>query len=357
MRIVVKIGTQSLLTPDKTLDQAMVANLVEQIFKLRGRGVQVALISSGAVGAGRALWKQAARPHKINDTVLEKQILAAMGQTSLIETYNKALAQHGMLAAQLLLTKHDFRHRRHSVNLGRLLERLMNEKDILPVINENDSVAVEELVFTDNDELAGLLAPQVGADRLVILTDVDGVYDLSRADKTVIPQIDFEKGGASVDVTTLSGGGRGGMASKLNTAKRMAQAGITTHIARAREPDILVRLMDDEVLGTRILPHRKPKPIKRWLATSLQGNRGRITVNTCLAERLRERKQAISILPVGVSCVVTDFTKDDVVEIVDEAGKALGHGIARYDAATLKTYIGKQKMPVFIHYNALHIEG
>jgi glutamate 5-kinase len=357
MRIVVKIGTQSLLSPDKTLDHDMVRRLADQVFLLRRRGIGVVLVSSGAVGAGRALWRNNIRPHKIGDPVLEKQILAAIGQTSLIESYNAALSRHGMLAAQILLTRHDFRHRRHGVNLGRMLEKLMTEPDIVPIVNENDSVAVEELVFTDNDELAGLLAPHIGADRLIILTDVDGVYDIAGAKKRVIPEIDFSKGGAAaVNTSLMTGDGRGGMASKLETARKLARAGIATHIARARDADILVRIMEGEAVGTRIPASRRPKPVKRWLAAGVPDMRGRIVANAPLAAKLREKAQALSLLPVGIVSIATPFDQDDVVEIIDETGKRIGHGVARYDSKTLADYLGAQKKPVFIHYNELHIE-
>ena len=361
MRLVVKIGTRSLLSPDGTPDLAMAGSLIDQIAGLRARGVRTALVSSGAVGAGRALWAAGARAHKFHDSVLEKQALAAIGQARLIDIYNNALGKHGMLAAQLLLTRHDFRHRRHCVTLGRLLERLLAEPDILPVINENDSIAVEELVFTDNDELAGFVAPQIAADRLIILSDVDGVYDTANG-SAVIPRLDFEQGDSRVDTATLSGAGRGGMASKLATARRLARAGIGTHIARAREPDVLRRLLDGESLGTFVVPSRKAAPMKRWLAADATPANGRIAVNAPLAEKLRSRGdlkkgQALSLLPVGITNVLAPFAKGDVVEIADEQGRRLGHGVARYDAAELGGYCGRQQMPVFIHYNALHLDA
>lgn len=351
MRIVIKIGTQSLLGGDETLDTAMVDALVSQIAALKQSGHEIVLVSSGAVGAGRALWSRRAQKNISGDEVLEKQVLASLGQASLIQSYNKALSGHDMVAAQLLITRHDFRHRRHSVTVGRLLETLVTRKHIVPVVNENDSLAVEELMFTDNDELAGLAAAQIGANRLILLTDVDGVY----GPDGIIREIAHEKEFAAID-TSGKGGGRGGMASKLDTAKKMAQAGIGTHIAHAKETDILARLIREEAVGTFIKPRRRKKPMKRWLAAGVQRTRGQVSVNEKLAEKLFTQGQAVSLLPVGLVDIPVPFDKDDVVEIIDGAGKKLGHGVARYDAQTLRGYLGRRNKPVFIHYNALHIE-
>lgn len=354
MRIVVKLGTRSLLGPDDTPDKDLIESLVRQIQALRQKGIAVALVSSGAVGTGRDLWRRAGNYPQFSDEVLEKQILASLGQAALIQHYNEALAQFDMLAAQILLTRHDFRYRRHSVNIGRLMDKLLLQENLLPVINENDSLALEELMFTDNDELAGLLAAQIGADKLILLTDVPGVYDSA---KQVIAELDpdtYMKDGA-LDLS-LKGGGRGGMSSKLATARKMALIGTETYIAGAREPDILVRLMDGEKAGTFIPARRKVSPMKRWLAAGVQETRGQITINTGLAEKLKEGAHSLSILPVGISAVLSGFQKEDVVEIIDENGIKRGHGLARYDADTLESYIGKQNQPVFIHYNALHID-
>ena len=355
MRLVIKVGTRSLMAEDKTLDQSMIELLVDQIATLKNQKHSVALVSSGAVGAGRLLWTNNSTKSTFTDRVLEKQILASLGQSSLIDSYNKALSKHDMLAAQILLTKNDFKLRRHSVNIGRLMDKLLGQHNLIPVINENDSISVEELMFTDNDELAGLLATQIGADRLIILSDVDGVYDTSVEGKPVIPELGINDI-AKVDLS-MKGTGRGGMQSKLGIAKKMALIGVQTHIAKAREPDILLRIIKGEKIGTVIKPQKKEKPIKRWLSSGVQETRGEIVVNAGLAERLQTDGKACSILPVGIEKAPEDFTKGDVVIIRDLKGKIIGHGLARYNTQTLKDYIGKKNKPVFIHYNALHIEN
>lgn len=354
MRIVVKIGTRSLLSDNDTLDLSVLQKLTDQIATLKHNKHKVALVSSGAVGAGRLLWQDRSTNTNINDEVLQKQILASLGQANLIENYNKCLAKHDMLAAQILLTRNDFKHRRHSVNIGRLLDKLLSQHNLLPIINENDSISLEELMFTDNDELAGLLAAQIGAERLILLTDVDGVYDMSREDKVVIPEI------AASDIGKLDlsmrGGGRGGMQSKLDTAAKMSRIGVQTHIVRAQENNILTRIVSGEEVGTVIRPKKKKKPIKRWLSAGVQETRGEITVNTPLAEKLLSSSQALSILPVGIISINSPFTRGDVVVLKDDQGRVLGHGMAKYSHDELSSYIGKKNKPVFIHYNALHIE-
>lgn len=354
-RIIVKIGTQSILNQEGEIDTKMLGHLVEQIHALKQQNIDTVLVSSGAVGAGRPLWQNKIdQKNKITDQILEKQVMASIGQSALIHQYNQLLMPHNMIAAQLLLTRHDFRHRRHSVTIGKLLDHLLQQAHLLPIANENDSLAVEELMFTDNDELAGMLAAQIGADHLFLLTDVDGVLDMQNG-RTLIPKITAGDINDDID-TTMTGGGRGGMQSKLATAKKMAEIGVTTHICRAREENNILRLMKGEKLGTIIPAEKKKSPVKRWLAAGVQNKRGKIIANPCLAERLLDKSQICSILPVGISKIDTPFEKEDVVEIYDENNTALGYGIARYGANELKDYLGENNQPIFIHYNALYIE-
>ncbi|MCB1556467.1 MAG: glutamate 5-kinase [Alphaproteobacteria bacterium] len=358
MRIVVKIGTQSLLTDERTLDKAMVTNIVDQIAALRSQGHAIVLVSSGAVGAGRGLWQERkqGRAFCAADRILERQVLASVGQAHLIHTYDEALCAHGMHAAQLLMTRHDFRQRRHFVNVARLLEELLQRPDILPIVNENDAVSVEELVFTDNDQLASLIAAQINADRLIMLTNVDGVY--APADEGRTPQplriIDPAENWPRIGRQT-SAGGRGGMFSKMEIARKMARIGITVQIARARDTEILPRLIANTVgLGTRIVPHKKPAAKKRWLAVHLEEPRGAVTINDCLVETLHTTNKALSILPVGITAISGTFEKGDIVEIRNETGERLGHGQARYGAESLRGHLGQARKPAFIHYDALH---
>ncbi len=353
MRIVVKIGTGSLLSEKETLNQAVISHLVDQIAGLKKQGHAVVLVSSGAVGAGHGLWLNKNGTDRFADPLIKKQVMASLGQARLIHTYNEALQQHDMLASQLLMTRHDFRQRRHFVNIARLLEELLQRDTILPIVNENDSLSVEELMFTDNDQLSSLIAAQINADKMVMLTNVDGVYDPETG--AVISTIDPAQTLPKVGVTK-SAGGRGGMAAKLETVRKMAQIGIAGHIVHAHTPDVLLRLMEGEEVGTTIIPAKKPKSKKRWLAVHLEDARGVVTANACLVERLNAAEKAMSILPVGLTDLSGSFEKDDIVEIHDEQGRHLGYGQARYGSAALKGHMGQKNKPVFIHYDALHWE-
>lgn len=251
LTLIIKIGTAALGAADGMPDAKLLGGLVAEIARLKQAGHQVILVSSGAVGTGRALIKkQQALKHC--DDVAERQILASLGQAKLMTLYQELLTPHKLLASQILLTKQDFRSRTHHKTIEHLFQTLRLQPHILPIINENDSVTVDELMFTDNDELAGLLAAMIKADRLIILSHIAGVYDRPPDEDgaVILPQIHFTKGGVSIATRGKSQSGRGGMASKLKIARKMAMLGIQTHIAAAREEKIISRLLRGESIGT-----------------------------------------------------------------------------------------------------------
>jgi glutamate 5-kinase len=256
MKVVVKVGTQSILTSTGMPLESRIQDLVEQIVTLKEKGHKVALVSSGAVASGRKSAREVLG-QELGDTIAEKQLLASLGQHELMHVYFKMLAKHKMLAAQMLLVKHDFHMKKNYLNIQRLLYEILEHKDILPIINENDTTAVEELMFTDNDELAGLIAEQIDADKLIILSNVDGVFEghPNKKGSKLIGVIDPKDGWPKVS-SAKSAGGRGGMVSKLATARKASQHGITTHIANIAEPDVVIRLVKGEKLGTVILPEK-----------------------------------------------------------------------------------------------------
>lgn len=175
MKIVIKVGTQSILSSDGTPFEPIMLHLVEQIVTLQKAGHYVVLVSSGAVASGRKVASQFLG-RQYGSSIGEKQVLASLGQYELMHVYASMLKEHNMLASQLLLTKQDFQTRQHYLNISRLLHEILGNKKIVPIINENDSVAIEELMFTDNDELSGLIAAMINADKLIILSNVEGVY-------------------------------------------------------------------------------------------------------------------------------------------------------------------------------------
>jgi len=356
MKLVIKVGTQSILSHNGEPFLEVMEHLVDQIADLQQtNNHQIILVSSGAVSSGRKKANNLLK-HNYGHSIAEKQVLAALGQHELINLYSKLFKAQSLLTAQLLLTKQDFQTRKHYLNISRLLEELLGQKNIIPVINENDSVAIEELMFTDNDELAGLIAAQINADKLIILSNVDGVYTDSpeKEGAKLINQIDPNNGWPDVS-TSKSLHGRGGMHSKLNTAKKAANLGITTHIAGISEQNILKRILNGEHLGSTILPNKKKSSIKRWIAYNMDKQRGRIYVNERLNAILMEKQRAISLLPVGIERYDGSFKKGELVEIRNGKGDKIGVGIARYDYNKLLEYIGKQDKPVFIHYDHLHI--
>ncbi|MFY9286969.1 MAG: glutamate 5-kinase [Alphaproteobacteria bacterium] len=259
LNLVIKIGTAALGAGDGMPDPKVLGALVTELAALKKAGHQVLLVSSGAVGTGRAMVKKHA-PLQPCKPGAEKQILASLGQANLITLYQHLLDKHGLLASQILLTKQDFSSKDHHKHMADLFSALQKQPHILPIINENDCVTNEEMVhvdnFSDNDELAGLLASMMKADRLIILSHIKGVYDRPPDQKgaTIIPLIDANK---KISTKGKSQSGRGGMASKLAVARKMAKLGICTHIASANEKNVLARLLADKPLGTTFMPLKK----------------------------------------------------------------------------------------------------
>jgi len=357
MKIVIKVGTQAILAGDGMALESIMILLVEQIAKLQKQGHHVVLVSSGAVASGR----RAARAlfnREYGTSIGEKQVLASLGQHELMHRYAEMFKPHGILASQLLLTKQDFHTRQHYLNIARLLREILEHKNIVPIVNENDSVAIEELMFTDNDELAGLIAAQMNADKLIILTTVEGVYDMHPDDPNAkcIPLLDPANQRLPEVSAIKSTHGRGGMVSKLSTAHKMSDLGVTTHIASINQANAIIRLVEGESLGTTILPKKKKSNIKRWMAFSEGQKSGTITINLRLYDILKENKKILSILPVGIEKCTGNFKKGDLVEILAPNGKKIGVGIARYDSEQLSVFLGVKDKPEFIHYDHLHIK-
>ncbi|MBA2709311.1 MAG: glutamate 5-kinase [Tatlockia sp.] len=355
MKIVIKVGTQSILSVEGSPIESILINLVNQISNLQELGHKVILVSSGAVGSGR---KVAAHftPKLNRNSVGEKQLLASLGQPELMRIYSTLFKPRGILVSQLLLTKQDFHTRQHYLNIARLLHELLKHANIVPIINENDSVAIEELMFTDNDELAGLVAAQINADLLIILTNVDGVFTghPNEIGSELIKEIDPNQGWPNVS-TAKSALGRGGMFSKLDTARKCASLGIVTNIANINRPNALIDIVNEKAVGTKILANRKKSNIKRWIAYHADKNTGSIKINSDLLSLLKAKIRILSILPVGIEKLTGEFKKGDLIEIYNSENERIGVGIAKYDFKKLKENLGLKNKPAFIHYDHLHI--
>ncbi|MDR2564237.1 MAG: glutamate 5-kinase [Prevotellaceae bacterium] len=252
MKIVIKVGTQSILATDAKPDEGILSAIIDRIIAMQREGHHVWLVSSGAVGSGRYIAKQI-QNREYGSSLEEKQLLASVGQHELMTLYSSLSQKYGVLVSQLLLSKQDFNTRKNRQNVTRLLQTISAHGDIIPVINENDTIATKELMFTDNDELAGLIAMLVNADKLLLLTNVDGVY---RSDmKTLIDTIDPSEGEIKVS-KAASAGGRGGMASKLTTARKASDAGIMVHIMSIKNIVNLDKILAGERYGTTVLPRK-----------------------------------------------------------------------------------------------------
>jgi glutamate 5-kinase len=346
-RIVVKIGSNVLTRPDGLPDQTRIEHLVSQIATLKNAGITVVLISSGAVAAGRSMITLSEK----QDAVAARQLLASIGQIKLINTYLSLFEKQQMLCSQVLVTKEDFRDRKHYLNIKNCLSILLKHK-VIPIINENDVVSVTELMFTDNDELAGLVASMLEADALIILSNVNGIYngDPKSPGSSIIQQIKKDDQIGSFINTAKSGLGRGGMITKLGMAQKVAKLGIPVHIANGTRNNILTDLIAQKVDHTYFVPEKNTSGKKKWIAHSEHSATGSVQLNKGAADALVSG-QARSLLPIGITGVLSPFQKGDIIRLLDENEKLIGLGIADYGSDKAKERIGQKGHKSLVHYN------
>ena len=327
---VVKVGTSVLAGPDGALDPARIDHLAEQISAVVATGRRVALVSSGAVGAGIGQLGLARRPENLR----QLQAAAAIGQAYLIRAYDEGLRRHGRHAAQLLLTHEDFDSRSRYLNMRNTLTSLF-EWDAVPIINENDTISVAEIKFGDNDRLAAMVTNLLRAPLLVILSVVDGLYrgdPGSASEGQVIPLVanldDDVLGLAGESRSTL---GTGGMRSKLEAARMVTQAGGSVVIASGKKPDPLTRILAGETVGTLFLARGATQAArKRWIGLTARP-RGHIVVDAGARKALETGKN--SLLAIGVVDVIGAFEKGDVVGVRDPEGHEFARGLSNYATA------------------------
>ena len=337
-RWVIKIGS-SLLTNDGTgLAVDAINSWVEQMAGLRQQGHELVLVSSGAVAEGmtRLGWQQ--RPHALH----ELQAAAAVGQMGLIQAYESRFQKFGLHTAQVLLTHEDLAHRQRYLNARTTLRTLL-QLNVVPVVNENDTVATEEIRFGDNDSLAALVANLVEADLLVFLTDQDGMFDSdprSNPDARLIAEA--QAGDQKLESMAAGSGGtlgRGGMLTKVRAAARAARSGTMTLIASGRQDNVLQRIAADEDLGTRLYPANAPLAArKQWLAGQLQA-RGRLLLDEGAVKVLRSAGS--SLLAVGVTGVEGDFRRGDLVVCLAPGGEEVARGLVNYNMDETRKIIGE----------------
>jgi glutamate 5-kinase len=360
-RIVVKVGTNVITGADRLLDAATMEHLARQIATVQSQGVEVVLVTSGAVGAGRA---RVALSDKV-DAVSARQIWAAVGQIPLFERYNALFATHGRVCAQVLATREDFRDRTHYLNMKNCFTALL-QQGIVPIVNENDVVSVTELMFTDNDELAGLIASMINADALLLLTNVDGIYDAppSNPAAQLIQTINVQdvRHDASMKSSLAqavsaekSSFGRGGMLTKYGIAQKCAQTGIAVHIANGKKDATITSILAGKPLGTCFVPQKNASSVKRWIAHARGYEKGMIVINAGAAEKLSAPERASSLLPVGVLKIEGAFEKGDIVKICTADGTTIAHGVAQYGSESARNLIGMKNQKPLVHYDYLFL--
>lgn len=327
-RWVVKIGSALLTDDGKGLDLMRIHQWVSQMAALREQGIELVLVSSGAVAAGMSRLGWQTRPESMELL----QAAAAVGQTKLVQTYEDLFQQHDCHTAQILLTHDDLSDRGRYLNARSTLRALLT-LPVVPIVNENDTVVTDEIRFGDNDTLGALVANLVEADALILLTDQDGLFD---ADPRTNPDARLIQQAKATDpvIKAVAGGGgalgRGGMATKVRAASLASRSGAVTVIAGGRNEQVLTRLRAGERLGTELIPDLEPLAArKQWLAGHLQ-TKGELTLDDGARKALTD--QGKSLLAVGVIAVKGRFQRGECVSLVDEQGVLLGRGLCNYDS-------------------------
>ncbi|MBN2807137.1 MAG: glutamate 5-kinase [Prolixibacteraceae bacterium] len=353
-RIVIKIGTNVLAGDRGELDEARIGHLVNEVATLMQQGTEVILITSGAVAAGRSQLK----PDVKLDTVSARQLWSAIGQVKLMNTYTEQFKKHGIICAQVLTTKENFSDRRHYLNMKNCITTMLENK-VLPIVNENDTISVSELMFTDNDELSGLISSMMACQALFILTNVDGIYNGMPGDAhaSVIREITAGDNSHEDYISAQkSGFGRGGMHTKYSVARKIALEGTDVIIANGKREGILTGLLRGEDLpSTRFIPNgKKLKGQKKWLAHSESFAKGIVVVNHGAQKALFDIN-ANSLLLIGVVEIQGFFKKGDIIRIQDEQGKQLGLGKSQYDSDEAQKLIGKKAEKPLIYYDYMYL--
>ncbi len=359
-RVALKIGSNVLTRPDGTLDITTMSALVDQVSLLRRAGVEVVMISSGAVAAGRSELRNL--PMQL-DNVSARQLYSSVGQAKLINRYYELFREHGLTCGQVLTLKESFATRRHYLNQKNCME-VMLAAGIIPIVNENDTVSVTDLMFTDNDELSGLVASMLGMEVLIILSNVDGVFTGNPSDpdsrliKSVEPGTDI----SACIARSRSSMGRGGMDTKYRTATRIAAEGIAVMIARGKRPGVVTSLLGLGPEQPDSVPHTlfvaspsAASPVKKWLAHSEDFAKGVLHINSGAASALTDRV-GVSLLPVGVTSVEGNFEKDDIVQVKDPGGRTIAWGRAGCDADAARQAVGCRDRKPLIHADYLYTE-
>lgn len=335
-RWVVKVGSAFLTNDGEGLHKPTITKLAEQIAFLRSHDIEVILVSSGSVAAGVSQLGMDARPSRVD----ELQAAAAVGQASLVRHYEQAFQPFNIQTAQVLLTHSDIANRERYLNARSTLLRLLELK-VLTVVNENDTVATDEICFGDNDSLGSLVANLVGAELLVILTDQNGLYTAdprSNPSATLLHEVRANDPNIKAMATGGTSLGRGGMVTKLSAAQIASRSGASTIIANGREARVLERLYQGECLGTLLTASERVPSKKQWMAGQMK-IAGKVVIDNGAAKVLQQSGK--SLLPVGVLSVEGEFMRGELISCVSQAGNEIARGLSSYSAAETKLIMGK----------------
>ena len=336
-RWVIKVGSALLTNDGRGLDASVVKMLADQLVALRSRGRDVVLASSGAIVAGLARLDLTERPREVHLS----QAAAAVGQSALVRAYEEHLSPHSVTTAQILLSHADVRARDRYLNARSTLSTLL-AMNVLPIVNENDTVVTDEIRLGDNDTLAALVANLVDADALLILTDQDGLMDSDprhAVDAQLIQTADVHDSALDAMAGEGSALGRGGMATKLSAARLAARSGTATIIANGRQPDVIAQIAGGVPLGTFLQTHRRPQSArKQWLASLLHAQ-GELVLDDGAVRGVSD--QGRSLLPIGVVSVSGDFQRGDLVSCIDSAGRERARGLVNYSSEEARVLAGK----------------
>lgn len=354
-RITIKVGSNVLTRSDGTLDVTRMSALVDQIACLHKSGYEVILVSSGAVAAGRSELKLT----KKLDSVDQRQLFSAVGQAKLINRYYELFREHHIEVGQVLTMKETFGTRRHYLNQRNCM-MVMLDNGVLPIVNENDTISVTELMFTDNDELSGLIASMMDSGMLIILSNVDGIYDgpPSESSSHVIRTVEIGKDLSDYIQVEKSGFGRGGMLTKTNIARKVADEGIEVIIANGKRENILLDLINNPqtTVCTRFISGTEEiSSVKKWIAHSAGFAKGKLFLNECVTQILKGNK-AVSLLPIGVTKIEGEFEKDDIVRIIDCNEIEIGVGKVGCSSEQAAKMIGQRGKKPLVHYDYLYLE-
>lgn len=341
-RVVLKLGS-SVVTTDKGLDHRIIRGIVEEVCHYKKLGKEFIMVSSGAIAAGvrRMSLREGAR------TIPQKQAAAAVGQTRLMASYDAAFGMHGIRVGQMLLTKDDFTHRRRYLNARNTLITLL-AWGVVPIINENDTVVVDEIKLGDNDNLSALVATMADADLLLTLTDMEGLLTCdprNNPDACLIPIVDeITPEIRSMAGDSTGGSGRGGMASKIDAAEKVRVSGIPMIITKGKTPGILGLTMEANLLGTLVLPARETMSHrKHWIRYNLQPE-GELMVDAGAANAISVSGK--SLLPIGVRSVSGTFEHGAAVMVLDMNGTRIAMGLVNYSSNEMEKIMGRQTVEI-----------